>query len=373
MRCSRTHSLTLCLTPSLTPCLTLCLTLSLTLLSSCGTDPPAASVPDAAASADAFADGKAAADTTSDAATAADASGDATPSSWSLPPKKPDGALTVMTYNVMCSFCVNKAHQDWEHKWSARLPWLHDVFKRFDPDLMGLQEMQAQFPTENNVPEVDQLVGPEKLYDYYHFRFKPGDEVENDYPDAAVLWKKARFDKLDQGVIWLSPTPEKPYSFGYVLSQFPRVMVWVKLRDKQRNRDLWFASTHFDNNSPSQEKSAPLVLDTLGPLAKSAPLILTGDYNSKPVSKAFGILAAGKPGVSPPWQDTFNLAKSWSIVHNQPAMPSYPTQDRIDHIFVASDTVKFQIQWWGIDLWLYGPKQQAPSDHDGAIVAYIDW
>ncbi|MBM4343152.1 MAG: endonuclease/exonuclease/phosphatase family protein [Deltaproteobacteria bacterium] len=350
-------------------CLPLCPSLLLAL--ACGADP--APTADAMTSAAVDAEATTAADSGADGPPTTDVGADATPASWSLPPQKPQGALAVMTYNVMCSFCVNKAHADWEHKWSARLPWLRDVFKRFDPDLMGLQEMQAHLPTENDVPEVDQLVGPEKLYDYHHYRFKPGDEVPNDYPDATVLWKKARFDKLDQGVVWLSPTPDKPYSIGFVLSQFPRVMVWVKLRDKLRNRDLWFATTHFDNNSPSQEKSATLVLDALGPLAQSAPLILTGDYNSKPDSKAFGLLAAGKPGVSPPWQDTFNLTKSWTAVHNQAAPPGYPTKDRIDHIFVASDTAKFQVAWWGIDLWLYGPKQQAPSDHDGAIVAYVDW
>lgn len=289
----------------------------------------------------------------------------------SVPPPKPKDALTVMTYNVMCSFCMNSDHPDWEQSWAARLPWLRDVFKRFDPDLMGLQEMQAQLPTEGDVPEVDQLILPGKAYDYYHFHYKKGDDVENDYPDATVLWKKARFDKLGEAVIWLSPTPDKPYSTGFAKIQFGRVMVWVKLHDKVKNRDFWFASTHFDNNAPSQKLSAPLVLEKLGTLASELPLVATGDYNANPAHEAFKLLTAGT-ATAPPWQDTFELAKAWSLVHNQDKAPMWDPKTRIDHIFVAGKP-QFTVAWWGMDLWLYGAKKQAPSDHDGAIVAYVDW
>ena len=344
----------------------------------CGGEPPAATAPNDAAEAAGTSDAATHAETapTSDGTAtdgAMDGTADATPASWSQPPPKPDGALSVMTYNVMCSFCVNKDHPEYEQKWSTRLPWLRDVFARFDPDLIGLQENQAQLPTDGNVPEIEQLIGPQKLYEAFHYKFKEGDENPYDYPDATVLWKKSRFDKLADGVIWLSPEPDKPYSTGFAKMQFARVMAWVKLRDKQRNRDVIFATTHFDNNSPSQEKSAPLVLEKLGPLAKDATLILTGDYNSKPNSKAYGLLAAGQTGVSPPWQDTFDLAKAWTIVHNQATKPAYDTANRIDHVYVASPSAKFTVSWWGLDLWLYGAKKQPPSDHDGAIVAHIDW
>lgn len=336
--------------------------------------PAPAGGPDAAL---ADAAGKGAVDAApSDGPAAADAgaevAADATPSSWVLPPSAPPGSLKVMTYNVMCSFCTNKAHPEWVQAWKDRLPWLRDVVLRFDPDLIGLQELQAQLPTEGGVPEVDQLIGLTKAYESFHYRFKPGDEVEFDYPDAVVLWRASRFTKIADGVVWLSPTPDKPYSTGFAKIQFARLLVWVKLYDKVRQREFVFASTHFDNNAPSQELSSPLALKTLGPLAAQVPLIATGDFNASPGSKAFALLTAGQPGVAAPWQDTWALATTHAVVHNQPSTPPWDPTQRIDHIFVAG-SLGFQVAWWGIDRWLYGATPQAPSDHEGAIVAHLDW
>jgi endonuclease/exonuclease/phosphatase family metal-dependent hydrolase len=289
-----------------------------------------------------------------------------------LPPPKPAGALSVLTYNVMCSFCMNKDHPQYEQAWSARVPWLRDVITRLDPDLLGLQELQAILPTASGKPEVVELLGDDTPYAWFYHTATPTDAVPNDYPDALVAWKKARFDKLDQGVLWLSPTPQVPFSTGLADGpQFPRVLVWVRLHDKLRDRDLWLAGTHFDNNYPSQEKSAPLALQALGPLTQQAPLLVTGDFNASPAAKAYALLAAGQAGVSPPWRDTFALAKSWSVVHNQATAPAYDPTARIDHVFVAGPP--FAVTWWGIDLWQYGAQRQPPSDHDGAIVTHVDW
>lgn len=331
----------------------------------------------AATDAKVTADAAVVADTTAADTTVAETTppADATPADAGpvpvMPPAKPKDALTVLTYNVMCSFCMNSFHPDWEQSWAVRLPMLRDVFKRFDPDLMGLQEMQAQLPTEGNVPEVEQLILPDNAYDFYHYHFTKGDDVEFDYPDATVFWKKARFDKLDQAVIWLSPTPDKPYSTGFAKIQFGRVMVWVKLHDKVKNRDFWFASTHFDNNAPSQKLTVPLVLDKLGKLANDLPLVATGDYNADTTHDAYKALLAGT-ATAPPWQDAFALAQIWTIVHNQDNPPVWDAKTRIDHIFLAGKP-QFQVAWWGIDMWHYGAKLQTPSDHDGAIVAYVDW
>lgn len=340
----------------------------------CAESKTAATPADAQSPADASSSAEIQASKDSAASADGQAAADAVPASWSLPPSKPAGALTVLTYNVMCSFCVNSSHPEWQQKWADRLPWLQDVFVRFDPDLMGLQELQDQVPPPGGITEVDQILGQNSPYAAHYYKHQPGDDLPGDYPDATLFWKKARFDKIGDGVVWLSPTPDKSFSIGFGKSfQFPRLMIWVKLHDKVANRDLYFANTHFDNNAPSQEKSSPLVMKTLGPLTKDAPLIATGDYNADTTHVAYKLLTAGQPPDSPPWQDAFALAKKWTIVHNQDSQPAYAEKARIDHIFLVSPTAKFQVAWWGIDLWLYGPMHQAPSDHDGAIVAYVEW
>ena len=44
---------------------------------------------------------------------------------------------TVMTFNVMCSICGSSDFDPWE----KRLAYFGDIFERYDPDLVGIQEL----------------------------------------------------------------------------------------------------------------------------------------------------------------------------------------------------------------------------------------
>jgi endonuclease/exonuclease/phosphatase family metal-dependent hydrolase len=288
-----------------------------------------------------------------------------------LPPKKPDGALSVLSYNVMCSFCVFKDNPEFESPWAVRVPWLRDVLTRADADLVGIQELQAVLKDDTGKSEMAQLFPPESGYDYAYYKLQPGDDYLDDYPDPAVAWKKDRFTKLQEGWYWLSPTPDVSFSTGFAKTQFPRLVFWVKLKDKLKNRDLYLASTHFDNNYPSQEKSAPLSHERIGVLTKDAPVIFTGDFNAGPKSIAYGLLV-GPNAHGAQWLDAEVVAKNRSIVHNQAQAPTWDGLEQIDHVFLAGD-VTFAVDWWGIDLWRYGKMVQPPSDHNGAYITYVDW
>ncbi len=280
--------------------------------------------------------------------------------------------VTVMTYNFMCSFCVNKDHDDWEHKWAARVPWLHDVLVRHDADLVGLQEAQGVGDPIPN--EIEQLILPESSYAYYYYHWVPGDPLEFDYPDAAVLWRKARFDKLATGQFWLSPTPDVAFSSGFAKggAQFPRVVVWVLLHDKQTNKDFYFANTHFDNNAPSQTLSAPLSLDVFGKMAVKHPVIFVGDFNASPEHEAYKILTQGVDGKGFHFQNALDLAKTMGFLTNVAPLPDETQHlEAIDHVFLGGAT--FDVTWWVQDFWRYGKLLQAPSDHDGAIVTSVRW
>lgn len=281
--------------------------------------------------------------------------------------------LRVMTFNVMCSFCMDKVHEPW----TARIPYLRDVIARHDPDLIGLQEL---FNAEPGNDDVESLFGPEHLWGAVYYHHKPGDLLEKDYTDATVMYRKARFELKDQGFFWLSPEPDTAFSNGFApKGSFPRLVAWARLHDKKAKRDLYFATTHFDNNAPSQEKSAPLSLQRLGPLAKQAPLIFIGDFNSKPPTKAYGILTtgedkadgSGKVAGGLVLQDAFVLAPPpWQIEAGTQKPPAYDPAQRIDHVFVGGGAWKSLR--WVVDLTVYGPPQWHPSDHD-AIVADLDW
>lgn len=301
-----------------------------------------------------------------DTATSADGSADAGPDATSADATADPTRLVVFNYNVMCSFCKNSDFPQWEQAWKTRVPWLTDVVQRYDPDLIGLQELNDLGIPEGNPDEAAQILGT-ATWEVYYYRSKVGDAFEFDYPDACLAWRKSRFELLETGQFWLSPEPDTAYSVGFAKGmQFPRLVVWARLKDKAGGREIAFANTHFDNNSPSQELSAPLSLQRLAPLAAKAPLVFCGDFNSSPTSKAYQLLTSGAPQLL----DTYNLAKNRTQESNVKPTPPWEEPSRIDHVFV---TAPLQADQWSIDLWRYGQQQQAPSDHPGAVVVKLRW
>jgi endonuclease/exonuclease/phosphatase family metal-dependent hydrolase len=254
--------------------------------------------------------------------------------------------LKVMTYNILCSFCDPRNYDRWED----RLPYFGDIFARHDPDLIGVQELT---PLGD---EVGQIRAQAPGYGAVYFA-PPG---EDSYPDSLILYRESRFTVLEHGEYWLSPTPDVPRSIGFVRFQFPRLVVWARLLDRASDRELLFANTHFDNNSPSQELSAPLLRERTAPFA-DLPLLVVGDFNSRPNSTAYGILTqAAADGIT--LEDSFDLA-SWRIVTNQVPVPAYDVSGRIDHIFVGGAGATWSVVDWLADLTVYGPNGRYPSDH----------
>ncbi len=324
----------------------------------CGTGAASGTASDASAAPtdSAVADGAAAETSSTDAG--ADLGVDA--------PVADPSSLVVFNYNVMCSFCKNTDFPQWEQAWKTRVPWLTDVVQRYDPDLIGLQELNDLGIAEGSPDEATQILGA-TTWQIYYYLSKAGDAFEFDYPDACLAWRKSRFELLEAGQFWLSPEPDTAYSVGFAKGmQFPRLVVWARLKDKASGREITFANTHFDNNAPSQELSAPLSLQRLAPLAAKAPLIFCGDFNSAPDSKAYGLLTGGSPKLV----DSYAIAAEKTLESNIQPPPAWQEPSRIDHVFV---TAPLQAEKWSIDLWRYGQQQQAPSDHPGAVVVKLRW
>ncbi len=261
----------------------------------------------------------------------------------------PDAPLTVMTFNVLCSFC-DPANFD---PWSERLDYFHDIFERHKPDLIGLQEISKG-------SEVAEFVARNPAYEAIYYR----DEAppNREYPDATILYRRERVEVLERGVYWLSKEPDKAWSKGWAKVQFWRLVVWARMKDKSSGREFYFSTTHFDNNTPNQEMSAPLVLDRVAPWAKKIPCIVTGDFNSKPDSKAYRILMGGKENVGFKLVNTSDLAGAPTIDARQNPKPEFHPDSGIDHVFLA-DPSGVKVEQWIVDMNVYGPKNRYPSDH----------
>lgn len=252
----------------------------------------------------------------------------------------PPQSFGVMTFNVLCSFCDGTYDP-----WPERLAYFEDIFERYEPDLIGLQEIAF----ESEVGEVLAL-RPGFAATYF-----VNQETAVAYPDATVLYREARFELVSRGDYWLSPTPDVPSSTGFVEQQLPRLVEWVELRDRVSHRSLYFATTHFDNNAPSQDESAPLLLERTAPWAERMPVVVVGDFNSQTYDPAYEALEAELVNAE-------ELAVSSTVEHNQASEPAYDFAERIDHIFLAPKA-GWSVERWAVDLHVYGANDRYPSDH----------
>jgi endonuclease/exonuclease/phosphatase family metal-dependent hydrolase len=170
-----------------------------------------------------------------------------------------------MSFNVRLGVA-----EDGENSWDRRKALLARVVHDFDPDLLGTQETWP-FQAEHLI---DQLPGRA----YVGWPRQPGNDADGE--QCGILVRSARFEKLDEGQLWLSETPQVPASRSWD-SSLPRVVTWVKLHDRSRpDGVLVFFNTHFDHlGRTARLESARLLRRKLLELEASTAWIVTGDFN----------------------------------------------------------------------------------------------
>ena len=250
--------------------------------------------------------------------------------------------LTVMTFNILFSF-PNPEYDPWV----VRRGHIAEIIRRHDPDLIGLQE-----------PLPDQIADLHALCPGYD------DALLETFPDSSIFFKADRFEKLEEGHYWLSPTPNTPFSIGFG-NFFPRMVIWARLLDKETGRAFLFVNTHFDNTRPSQENSAPLFLERTRDLRGGLPVVITGDFNSKPDREAYHTLIDGiaDPAGGDPFrlENIYDLAERREVLAREDDPRIFGPEHRIDHIFVAEGDARSDL--WLVDMYTYGPCGMDPSDH----------
>ncbi|MCI0358289.1 MAG: endonuclease/exonuclease/phosphatase family protein [Planctomycetaceae bacterium] len=197
---------------------------------------------------------------------------------------RPAAPFTVVTYNIRYD-----NPDDGPNIWTNRREAMVKYLRETKADLIGMQEVLPQ--------QRDFLA--EHLAGYAVYSVGRDDGIKGEA--TPIFYRTERFELLDKGTFWLSDSPDKPGSKGWDAG-LPRVVSWVKLRDKLTGKPLLAVNTHFDNRGvQARLESAKLLvrkIDELdGDKAGALPVVLTGDFNCMARQEPYRVLA-GQPGES---------------------------------------------------------------------------
>ncbi len=198
---------------------------------------------------------------------------------------KQDATLLAVSANLRTS-----SAPDGDNAWPLRKDGALALLRGLAPDVLGVQEALA----EQHDAVAAALPG--------HMAVGGGrDDGRRKGEFSSLFLRRARFELLDSGQFWLSPTPDVPGSMGWDAA-YPRVCAWARVRDRRNGRELLVANTHFDHLGVlAREQSARLIVARLravararGPDAPAPPILLLGDFNSDEHSSAYrALLDAG--------------------------------------------------------------------------------
>lgn len=178
------------------------------------------------------------------------------------------GSHRVASYNIRIITSADSLERSWVQRKTIIAAMLKEDIQ---PDVIGLQEV-----SENQEKDLAELIGD--TYSICSCNFSAG---------PIVMYRTAKYDCVDHGIFYLSPTPNQAVKGWDAL--YVRMSVWVKLRDKKTHDTFVFCSTHLDLTSLSITEGARVNVEQLAKIADGCTCILVGDMNSEPTDSAHSI------------------------------------------------------------------------------------
>ena len=135
--------------------------------------------------------------------------------------------MRAATFNVRFDA---EADAEGGNSWAERKGSVADVILKHDFDIVGTQEAN-----KDQMPELAELL-PGYDYIYHSYGIREG------FHNCATYYKRDKYELIDQGTFWYSPTPEVE-SIGWDANDH-RLCHWGKFRDKDTNREFFFFNSH---------------------------------------------------------------------------------------------------------------------------------
>lgn len=227
--------------------------------------------------------------------------------------------------------------------WDIRKAPLASLIQRHHFDIVGTQEGDGKQMKDLKglLPEFDQILHPYG--------------GKGDLHNLGILYKGEQFEPLDKGVFWLSETPDT-ISIGWDASD-RRICQWAKFRHKASGKEFFFFNTHFYwRKDVARRQSGPLIAKKIKEIAGDFPVMVTGDFNSRPETpQVRDILASLKDAYDATESDRKGIEGTGfpgGVFQGKPG-------GRIDYIFVSPQV---QVLDYEVLSDVYNDNRH-PSDH----------
>ncbi|NLG25935.1 MAG: endonuclease/exonuclease/phosphatase family protein [Clostridiales bacterium] len=236
-------------------------------------------------------------------------------------------AIRVISFNILFDDPCGA------HPWAGRRDQVAALLARWQPDLLCVQEA-----LEGQKADLLAALPPFDAYGVGRDDGKSGGE------QAPIFHRRDRFDLLDQGHFWLSPTPQQAGSVGWD-AKHPRTAVWKHLVHRASGRPVLVVNTHYDHvGREANRKSIDVIGRNLPPTPPDCAVLLCGDFNSDEQSPAYGaIVRAGFRDAAAACASAYDAGPRFSYHrfqmdrYGREAQAIMQTHDRafraIDHLF----------------------------------------
>lgn len=185
--------------------------------------------------------------------------------------------VKVMSYNIRLDYAG-----DGENAWPHRSQKVAHLIQKYNPDLVGLQEVLHHQLEDllRNLPD-------------YTFVGVGRDDGKQQGEYSAILFRSGRFGLLENSTQWLSETPDVPGSKSWDAA-ITRIVTMARLYDKELKREFVIFNTHFDHiGQEARLASAAYMAGLVTGIRlriENLPVIATGDFNCERTEPPYAAL-----------------------------------------------------------------------------------
>jgi endonuclease/exonuclease/phosphatase family metal-dependent hydrolase len=176
---------------------------------------------------------------------------------------KKDVSFNIISYNIRMN-----TQGDGENAWPLRKDKVTGLLRYHQADIFTVQEALPE--------QMDDLTASFPEFTHVGVGRDDGKRLGE---HMGIFYKKDRFEKVQDGMFWLSETPDKP-GFGWD-AVCNRTVTWIRLKDNVTKKSFYVFNTHFDHRgTKAREESAKMIVQNIREINKeNLPLMLTGDLN----------------------------------------------------------------------------------------------